>query len=365
MYILDKYLIKSVLVTFVFCMLLFTLVSVAVDISEKTDDFAKTGLSAMQILTQYYFGFVPFIWGLLFPLFVFIAVIFFTSRLANRSEVIAILANGTSYNRFLLPYIIVGTFLAAILWVGGRYIIPQANVRKGEFQTKYFDKNDPTKNRQFNNCTNCFYLKIDSNTYVGLKSYNEETRSSGQFFLHRLKNDKLIYNLRSDNAAWDTATKSWQLTNAIERKLDSLGERVSQHPTYKLKISLNPVELRRDEYLKDRLTTPQLNANIERNKLRGSEGLNTLLVEKYRRTSTAFSVILLTFIGAVIASRKTRGGSGIHLALGIVIAAVFIVSDRFSTVFATKGNLSPMLAAWIPNIVFFFVAIILYRRAPK
>jgi lipopolysaccharide export system permease protein len=151
---IDWYILKNFLITFVFCMLLFMVVAVAVDTSEKADDFVKTGLSTYEIIRQYYFGFVPFIWGLLFPLFVFISVIFFTSRMASRSEIIAILASGTSYNRMLRPYLVGGLFLGLVLWVGNRYLIPKANGIRSTFQTNYFDKNDPSKNIQVSNCRN-------------------------------------------------------------------------------------------------------------------------------------------------------------------------------------------------------------------
>lgn len=362
---IDWYILKKFLATFFFCLLLFTAIAVAVDSSEKTDDFVKTGLSTSDIIQKYYFGFVPYIWSLLFPLFVFIAVIFFTSKMATRSEIIAILASGTSYNRFLRPYIIGGIFLAMMLWVGSRYFIPKANAIRSNFQTSYIDKNDYTKNRSETNCIQCFYRRIDSNTYVGIKNYDTATRSATSFFLEKVQGNKVIYNLRGTPVTWDTSINNWKLRNVVERKVDATGETVTTYDTLNLKISLKPHELRRDEYLKDKLTTPELAAFIRQEEERGTEGLNTLKVEQYRRTATPASVFLLTLIGAVIASRRTRGGSGMHLALGITIAALFILSDRFSTVFATKGNFPPFLAAWLPNIVFAVVAYLLYRKTPK
>lgn len=175
----------------------------------------------------------------------------------------------------------------------------------------------------------------------------------------------MIYNLRGTPGAWDTATKKWKLRNVIERRVDSSGETVKRYDSMVLNISLKPYELRKDDYMKDKLTTPELVRFINREEARGTEGLSALKVERYRRTATAFTVFLLTMIGVVIASRKTRGGSGMHLALGITIAALFIVADRFSTVFATKGNFPPLLAAWLPNIVFAFVAWRLYKKTPK
>jgi lipopolysaccharide export system permease protein len=362
---IDWYILKKFLVTFVFCLLLFTVIAVAVDSSEKTDDFVKANLSTVEIIKQYYFGFVPFIWSLLFPLFVFIAVIFFTSRLATRSEIIAILASGNSYNRFLRPYLVGGLLLASLLWVGSRHWIPKANSIRSTFQNNYLDGSDPTKNRNFGSCPRCFYRRIDPNTYIGIREYDTTTKSAQGFFLNRIKDNKLVYNLRAQTIRWDTARKKWQLLNAAERTINTLGEVLKLHDTLTINLQLKHEELRKDDYLKDKLTTPELAVFIKREELRGTEGLNALKVELYRRTATPAAVLLLTMIGVVIASRKTRGGSGMHLALGIVIAAMFIISDRFSTVFATKGSLPPLLAAWLPNIVFAVVAYLLYRRTPK
>lgn len=362
---IDWYILKKFLVTFIFCMLLFTVIAVAVDSSEKTDDFVKTNLSTGEIITKYYLGFVPFIWSLLFPLFVFIAVIFFTSKMATRSEIIAILASGTSYNRFLRPYLVGGILLAATLWLGSRYWIPKANIIRSNFQTTYIDKNDPTKNRFYGNCDRCFYRRIDSNTYVGIRDFDTSTKAARGFFMEKVKGNKVVYNLRAETIKWDTATKGWKLLNAQERIIDSMNETITSHTTMDIKLALRPEELRKDDYLKDKLTTPALATFIRREEMRGTEGLSALKVEKHRRTATPATVLLLTLIGVTIASRKLRGGSGMHLASGIIIAALFIISDRFSTVFATKGNFPPLLAAWLPNIIFAGVAYLLYRRTPK
>jgi lipopolysaccharide export system permease protein len=292
-------------------------------------------------------------------------VIFFTSRMATRSEIIAILASGTSYNRFLRPYIVGGLLLASLLWVGSRWWIPKANVIRSTFYANYFDKNDPMKNRYTGGCDRCFYRRIDSITFVGFREYDTATRSARGFFMEKVRNNKVFYNLRSELVSWDTAKRQWKLQNAAERYIDSMSERMNFQPEMYLSIGLLPRELKKDEYLKDKLSTPDLVRYIRTEEERGTEGLNALKVERFRRSATPATVFLLTLIGAVIASRKTRGGSGMHLALGIVIAAVFILSDRFSTVFATKGSFPPLLAAWVPNLVFTFVAWRLYRRTPK
>ncbi len=359
---LDWYILKKFFTTFIFCMLLFTIIAVAIDSSEKTDDFVKTGLSSTQIITQYYFGFVPFIWGLLYPLFVFIAVIFFTSKMALQSEIIAILASGTTYNRWLRPYMIGGLVFAIGLWFANRYGIPKANEIRSNFQATYFDKGDPSQN---SGNQSSYYLRVDSVTYAGIKYYDTASKTASKFFLEKVRDNKEFYNIRAESMQWDTAKKNWKLLSVTERKIDSMKETIRQIPQLNMNLNFKPADLRKDEYLKDKLTTPELDQYIHMEELRGAEGLNTLKVEKYRRSATPATVMLLTLIGAVVAGRKTRGGSGLHLAIGIGIAALFILSDRFSTVFSVKGNFPPSLAAWMPNIVFSAVAYYMYRRAPK
>jgi lipopolysaccharide export system permease protein len=285
--------------------------------------------------------------------------------MATQSEIIAILSSGTPYMRLLRPYWVGGLLLATLWWVGNRYWIPKANIVRSTFQANYLDRNDPSKNMYYGNCAACYYLRTDSNTFVGIRDYDTISKSARGLFLERISQDRLVYNLRAESIVWDTLSKKWKLYRVTERRLDSMGERMTPYDTLLLSLNVLPEELRRDDYLKDKLTTPELTRFIRREELRGTEGLNAMRVERYRRTSGAFSVLLLTLIGVIIATRKTRGGSGMHLALGIIIASVFIISDRFSTVFATKGDLPPLLAAWLPNLVFSLVAFRMYRNTPK
>ena len=361
---LDWYILRKFFVTFIFCMLAFTVIAVAVDSSEKTDDFVKTGLSTTQILKQYYLGFVPYIWGLLYPLFAFIAVIYFTSKMALRSEVVAILATGTTYNRWLRPYFIGGIFMGLILLAANMYAIPKANEVRSDFEAKYLNKDLPQANQQLE-CPTCFYKRIDSNTYAGIRYFDLRSKSANGFFLDRVRDNKVFYNLRAERIEWDSLKKDWKLLNVVERTIDGMKETLVQTPQKYIGLNLQPSELRKDEFLKDKLTSPELRRFIRIEEQRATEGLAPLKVEMNRRNATPFTVLLLTVIGAVIAGRKTRGGSGLHMAIGITIAAVFILSDRFSTVFATKSNFHPALAAWVPNIIFTMVAYYLYRKAPK
>ena len=363
MKILDRYIIKNFLITFVFTILALTVISVVIDSSEKADDFVKSGLTSSQIFTKYYIGFVPFIISMIFPLMVFIAVIYFTSKLAGRSEIVAILANGVRYRRFLRPYFIGGCLLGLLLWYCNMFVFPKGNGIRSDFQVRYIDNNSSYYNGQVSNTT--FYLKSDPSTYVAIRYYDTANKVSSGFFLQKIKGNKVYYNLRGESIKWDTAHKNWKVENAVERQIDGIHETVKQLPVMNLKLSITPKDLRRDEYLKDKLTSPDLKQFISMEELRGTEGLNTYKVEYYRRIATPFSVVILTLLGAVVASRKTRGGSGLHLAFGIVAAATFVIMDRFSIVFSSKGNLHPMLAAWLPNIIFMIVTFFVYRKAPK
>jgi len=357
---LDRYILGKFLSTFFFSILLLTVISTVIDLSERTDDFARSGLSAAEIVRQYYFGFVPYIMALLFPLFVFISVIFFTSKMANRSEFIAILASGVSLRRILLPYWVGGLFLGGLLWLGNRELIPVANGIRAAFDLKYL--RSPVMN---SGASNAYYMRVDSFSYCGMRYYDTVSRSGGSFFLETVRDNRLTYNLRADNILWDTAKKAWRLNGVVERRIDSLGETVAYTPELHRTFPFRPGDLRRDDFVQSRLTSRELQRLLELEKLRGSETVKDLMMEDAKRDATPVAVVILTLIGAILACRRIRGGSGVHLALGIIICCVFILTDRFSTIFSTKGDLNPYLAAWVPNAVFATLTAWLYRTAPK
>ena len=357
---IDWYILKKFLATFFFSLMLLTVISTVIDLSERTDDFARSGLTARQIFLQYYLGFIPYIMAMLFPLFVFISVIFFTSKMANQSEFIAILSSGVSLNRLLRPYWVGGILLALLLWVGNRKVIPMANDIRAQFDLKYL--RSPLMQ---GSSSNAYYMRIDSFSYCGMRYYDTISKAGGNFFTERIKGNKIIYNLRADNISWDTSKKSWRLTGVVERTVDSMGEKVQYYPELHRKYTFTPPDLRRDDFMQARLSSSELKRMIEMEKLRGSETVKDLSMEKAKRDATPVSVLILTLIGAILACRKIRGGSGVHLAIGIIICAVFILADRFSTIFSTKGDLNPYVAAWIPNLIFALLTVYLYKKAPK
>lgn len=364
--ILDRYIISKFISTTVFIVVIFSVIAGVIDTSEKADDFVKSGQSSYYILTHYFAGFIPFIISMIFPLMVFIAVILFTSKMAGRTEIVAILAGGVKYNRFLRPYFIGAIILGSVFWYANQYLIPKANVLRGDFQATYIDSKSSYEIGQYLSRGSNFYIRIDTNTFAGLRNYDTSAKIAyGGFFLEKLNGTQVVYNLRADNLKWDTATNGWKLENAVERTVNGLKEDITIRKEMDIDLDVKPNQIRPDKYLKDKMTTPELKAFIRKEELRGTEGLNDYKVERYRRDATPVSVILLTIMGAVIASRKTRGGSGLHIAMGFIFAAVFVVMDKFSLTFSTKGNLSPFLAAWLPNMIFTIVTIILYRKAPK
>lgn len=360
MKIIDKFILKKFFLTFFFFLIAATFLVVIIDLSERTDDFAKSGLPAETIITQYYFGFVPRIDAMLFPLFIFLSVIFFTSIMANRSEIIAILNSGVSFGRFLRPYMLGGLLFTVFLWWCNQYVLPIANRKWANFNTKYIDFN--YSNYQNTTTINNKYFKLDSFSYAGIRYYDTINRIGNNFFIQKFNNTTLTYNLRAQSITWDTSSRKWKLNSVIERRINGLRQTVKFIPEMKMNFNFKPRDLQNDEYMKDKLSTPELKEFIQLEKLRGAEDVNTLMLEKNNRDANPVSVFVLTVIGASVSSRKIRGGSGFHMALGVLICVLYILVGRFAAVFAMKGNFNPFVAAWLPNVVFGVLAWYLYRR---
>src|ERR1700754_908147 len=216
--LLDNYILKKFIGTFVFTMLVITVIAVVIDTSEKADDFVKSGMTGWQLVMNYYIGFVPFIMSMIFPLMIFIAVIYFSSKMAGRSEFIAILAGGVRYNRMLWPYLLGSVFLSTIFWLASQYWVPRANEIRTDFQAVYVDRNSSYNGDPYRN--NNFYLRVDPNTFVGFKYYDTLNKVATNFFLQHLKGNKVVYNLRAEPVRWDANKKDWKLTTVVERTID-------------------------------------------------------------------------------------------------------------------------------------------------
>ncbi len=362
---IDSYILRKFITTVIFCLAIFVVIIVVVDLSERTDDFVKYNLSAREIFFDYYLGFVPRLMSTLFPLIIFLSVIFFTSKMASRSEVIAILSSGVSFLRYMFPFMLGAFLFGGIMWYASQYIIPVANKTWGDFDKKYLSNRPTVNSNERGSYKTNLYFNVDANTTAGLRGYDTVTKSGNIFFLQKFSANKLIYNLRASTIRWDTTSSRWILNAVVERTIDSIGERIVNSYEKSINYNFKPIDLRTDNYLKDQMPTKELNRFIQSEKNRGQANVNALLVERYNRDSIPASCIILTIIGVAIASRKVRGGSGMHIAIGVVICVLYILFSRVSIVFATQGDFPPLLAAWMPNIIFGALSFYLYRKAPK
>jgi lipopolysaccharide export system permease protein len=351
--LLDRYILRQFAGTFVFAVFVLSIIAIVIDFTEKVDSFIHGKASGGAIAT-YYLAFVPYINALLFPLFVFVAVIFFTTRLTARSEIIAMLSSGMSYNRFLRPYLIGGLFFSVLILYCNHTIIPRANRLRLNFENKYINFNSVKSG-------NDMHFRISPTEFVYLKSYNVLGKNGYTFSYERIAKLQLKEKLWANEIAYDSLKKNWRLTTVKVRSIDSVGESLQQFATLNRSFNFLPKDLVEEHEVKQSMTTTELQAFITRERKKGNPALNAYEVEKYRRTAAPASVFILTVIGAVMSSRKVRGGSGIHLAIGLLIGAAYIVFMQFSVTFSIKGNLHPMVAVWIPNIIFAMLAYIIYR----
>lgn len=335
-------------------MLAFSAIAIVIDYTEKVEDFVNKKVPGIEIL-GYFKNFIPYILALLFPIFIFVAVIFFTSRLANRSEIVAMLSSGMSFKRFLRPYLVGSTIISIVLLFANHYIIPRANKSRLKFEEKYLWEHSYMKDDNF-------HMRLNPNEYIYLQSYNPETKTGYRFSYEKIKGTMITLKITADRCQYDSVKKQWKLFDAIEHTNNGAAEHLTKYATEFKSFNFKPNDLIERREQKQLMTSPELNRFIQKENEKGSEALTEYYIEKYRRTSSPFSAFVLSIIGACIASRKVRGGSGIHLAIGLLISAIYILMMQFSTTFAIKGSLHPMMAVWLPNLVFSFVAVYFYRK---
>jgi lipopolysaccharide export system permease protein len=351
---LDRYILKNFLATFVFLLLAFSAIAIVIDFTEKVNDFLSRKVPFGSIL-GYFRDFLPYILALLFPIFIFVAVIFFTSRLANRSEIIAMLGTGMSFRRFLRPYFIGASVISAVLLLANHYIIPRANKSRLQFEERYLWTHSYSKDDNI-------HLRISPTEYVFIQSYNPESKTGYRFSYEEVIGTEMKKKIWADRCTWDSVKKEWKLMDAWIRVNEGVLEALQSYPVVSKAFAFSPADLIEKREARQMMTTPRLNAFIRKEQEKGSENLNEYFIEKHRRTAAPFSAFVLSIIGACIASRKIRGGSGVHLATGLMISAIYIFLMQFSTTFSVKGGLNPLVAVWIPNILFAGLAVWIYRR---
>lgn len=344
--------------TFLVCILMFTIIAVVIDYTEKLQDFVKNNASSYEILI-YFRNFIPHIIALLFPVFIFVSVILFTSRLANRSEFVAILSTGMEFKRMMRPYYVGAGLICFILLIANHFIIPKTNKQRLDFESKYTGLN------RVEDHIKATYLKLNDTQYVNFNSYKRTGNMGYGFNYNKLKGNLLQEKIYAGRTSYDSVKKEWILYDVKKRVNNGVKESFQQLAEYRLKLDLVPDELFEEKKAREHMSTAELNEFLEREREKGRQGLSEYELEKHRRTSSPFSAFILSIIGACIAHRKVRGGNGMHLALGLIISAAYIVFMKFSTSFTIKGNLSPLLAVWIPNMVFGLVAVFIYQRAKR
>ncbi|HOZ82708.1 MAG TPA: LptF/LptG family permease [Bacteroidia bacterium] len=356
--ILDLYIIKKFLGTFLFAIGLIICIAVVFDISEKVDDFIERHAPLKAIAFDYYLNFIPYFANLFSPLFVFISVIFFTSKMAGQTEIIAILNSGISFNRFLRPYIISATVIAIASFYLNNWVIPHANLVRLQFENIYIKNPYVYRGRNI-------HRQIKPGEFVYFESYDNKANTGFMFSIEKFEGGKLVTKLMADRITWDSLTQKWSIENYTIRHINGMTEELKKGIRLDTTLSIHPSEFNRRMNFIEAMDFSELNSYIKEEKSRGSEVIPFYEVEKYRRTSYPFATFILTLIGVAISSKKVRGGIGLQLGAGILLSFTYIMFMQVSTTFATNGNLPAVVAVWIPNLVYAFIAIYLLRKAPK
>ena len=358
--IIDRYIIRKFLGTFFYAIILLAVVIIIFDISEKIDDFIQKQAPLKAVIFDYYFNFLPFFINKFTALFTFIAVIFFTSKMAVNTEIIAILNSGVSFKRLLRPYIIGATVLSLFSFMLTNFVIPKTIHKMVDFESKYVKKQNATS-------TPNIHMQLEPGSFIYVESYNNLSNEGYKFTLEKLERGKgMVYKLEADALKWDTLKRKWSVTNFYERKLLPTGHEVIQKGvTRNIILNVKPDEFNIDTDNVMYMNFFELRNFINKEKLKGSSQINQYQVEMHQRFAFPFAGIILTLIGVALSSRKVRGGTGLHLGFGIAITFTYILFLQVATVFARFGEIPPAIAVWTPNIVFGLVAWYLLWKAPK
>ncbi len=356
--IIDRYILRYFLGTFFLTLILILLIAVVFDISEKIEDFITKGASAREIVLDYYLNFIVYYGNMFSSMIVFISTIFFTSMLANRTEIVAILTGGMSFKRLMYPYAIGTIIVTLISMLLAHFVIPVSNVRRLHFENLYINVTSGERN-------NDLHRQIKPGHLVYLENYNSERLSGYRFTYEVFHGQKMISKLSSDFIRFDTLTNTWKLDNYTIRYIEKDRDRLQIGRQLDTTFDFHPDELSPKLYSVTMMNTPRLLQFIRAEKIRGSEKLNMYLLELHQRTAWPFATVILVLIAVSLSSQKRRGGMGLNIALGLGLCVTYVFFQRVSVVFSTNGNLSPLVALWVPNVIFALVGIYLYRVAPK
>ncbi|MBP6428834.1 MAG: LptF/LptG family permease [Bacteroidales bacterium] len=355
---IDKYIIKQLLATFFLAIGLIILIVIVFDVSEKLDDFLERQAPMKEIIFTYYVNFIPYFVNLFGHLFFFIAVIFLASKMASRSEIIAILSAGISFRRFLRPFLVAAIFVALLNVYLTNVLIPQVNKPRIEFEKIYW--RNPYKNLTFN-----IHVKTDSLNHVYVQSFNNFNLTGYRFTKETFCKNGICKKITAQNIVYDSVKRVWDLTDYKIRTIDGLKENLVVGDKTTMNLGIEPSDFNIVTAKVETMTFSELNDFIEKETKRGSKDINLYLIEKYQRLFNPLAFIILTIIGVSLSSKRTRGGTGLNLAFGITIAFSFIMMMKVTSVFSTKGSLHPIVSVLIPIFVFAIISVFLIRKAPK
>lgn len=360
--ILDRYIIKKFLGTFIFSIILIISVAVVFDINERLDKFINNNAPLGEIIFDYYKNFIPYYTNLFSSLFVFISVIFFTSKLADNSEIIAMLSNGMSFKRLMKPYMISALVIALFTGVLSNFVIPPANTTRIAFQNKYF------KNKGVDYVTR-LQMQVNPGVYLYMESYDNRTKEGRNIVLDRFEDKELKSRLLAKRIRYDSLYH-WTLLEYNTRDFEGMREVISSGASIDTTLNVMPEDFLITENGFEQMTTPKLYSFIQSQKAKGLASVGNVSitlfeVEFHKRFASIFSAFILTIIGASLSARKVKGGMGLKIGVGLALSVSYILFMTVSSSFAVSGAMTPMLAVWVPNIVFIFIAAYLYRQAPN
>lgn len=358
---LDRYIIKKFIGTYFYAIALIISVSIVFDVNENLAKFSEYHAPLKAIVFDYYLNFIPYFANLFSPLFVFIAVIFFTSKLAGNSEIIAMLASGVSFKRLMRPYMFSCVLISALSFYLAAFVIPHGTVVKQNFESMY-------KNKKRTTAADNVMLQVGKGIIAYIQHYDNQMKKGYGFSLDRFENKKLVSHMTATEVQYDTISDSkyhWTATNWKIRELRGMREHITSGMKKDTLIQMEPTDLVYSKGQQETFTSPELKAYISKQVDRGSSNVVQYQVEYHKRIASSFASFILTIIGLSLSSRKRKGGMGMYLGIGLALSFGYILLQTVSATFAIQADTPPVLAAWIPNIIFAVVAYFCYRKAPN
>mgnify|MGYP003449798578 FL=1 len=349
----DLYIIKKFLGTYIFSIILLLAIVVMFDINEKLDAILTAPWK--ETVFDYFMNFLPYFANQFSPLFTFIAVIFFTSKLADNSEIIAMLSSGISFKRLLIPYMVSAAIIASVSFVLSAYVIPQANIKRIAYFNKY------VKNKRVDYGSN-IQLMVSPGVVAYMSRYDNKTKTGYRFSLEKFEDKVMASRLTAQSVKYDTLNR-WVLHDYSIREFHDLREKISHGSKRDTIINLEPKDFLIANNDQDMLTIPQLRTYIDRQKSRGVANIKKFEIELHKRYAMTAAAFILTVIGMTLSSKKVKGGMGLNIGIGLLLSFSYILFTTITSTFAVSGYTSPMVAMWIPNVVYIIIAIYLYRRA--